>query len=193
VRGEGAGEIYYFPAPPSLAPLSLSAFCGDSSVELVAVNPFGSVVPKTALEAAQESLPNGAIFLAAPALYLPLPPPLALGTQARALIDGGAVPGSAASSAAPLPASRQSPRALASGPPHTGRRPCVRASRSPPASGGPSTALGPGGCAAHRAPRAAGGQREPAAAAPPRRSRRFGSDYAPKRSVTCPLSAEACA
>ena len=29
-------------------------------MELVAVNPFGSEVPKTAPEAAQESLPNGA-------------------------------------------------------------------------------------------------------------------------------------
>ena len=104
------------------------------------------------------------------------------GAQARALSDGGAVPGSAAASAAPPPASRQSPRALASGPLHTGRRPCVRTSLSPPPSAGPSTAPGP---------RAAGGQWEPVAAAPPRRSRRFGSAYAPKRSVTCPLSASA--
>jgi len=36
------------------------------------------------------------------------------GAQARALSDGGAVPGSAAASAAPPPASRQSPGALAS-------------------------------------------------------------------------------
>ena len=36
-KGEGAGEIYFFQLL-HLSPLSLSAFCGDSSVELVAVN-----------------------------------------------------------------------------------------------------------------------------------------------------------
>jgi len=64
----------------------------------------------------------------------------------RAAVSGSPDPAAA-------PASGQSPRA-ASGPPHTGRRPCGRASRSPPASGGPLTAPG--------------GEREPAAAAPPR-------------------------
>jgi hypothetical protein len=39
------------------------------------------------------------------------------------------------------------------------------------------------------APRAACGQLEPAAAAPPRRSRRFGSACAPKRIVNRPISA----
>ena len=54
-KGEGAGEIYFFQLL-HLSHLSLSAFCGDSSVELVAVNP------------------TGPIFLAAPALHLPSTP-----------------------------------------------------------------------------------------------------------------------
>jgi hypothetical protein len=48
------------------------------------------------------------------------------GAQAQDISDGGAVPGLSSSSAAPPPASHQSPRALASGPPHTTRRPCMR-------------------------------------------------------------------
>ena len=51
-KGEGAGEIYFFQLL-HLSQLSLSAFCGDSSVELVVVNP------------------TGPIFLTAPALHLP--------------------------------------------------------------------------------------------------------------------------
>uniref|UniRef100_A0A804UKT7 VPS37 C-terminal domain-containing protein n=1 Tax=Zea mays TaxID=4577 RepID=A0A804UKT7_MAIZE len=56
---------------------------------------------------------------------------LALDTQATvAAIRPGisarpTVPGSTAASAAPLPASSQWPRALGSGPLHTGRRPCI--------------------------------------------------------------------
>ena len=101
-KGEGAGGIYFFQLL-HLSQLSLSAFCGDSSVELVAVNPFGSEVPKTAPEAAQESLPNGAIFLAAPAAGAPSSAPSPTraqhagdggDTQSQALSDGGAVPGS---------------------------------------------------------------------------------------------------
>jgi hypothetical protein len=76
----------------------------------------------------------------ATALHLPLPPLLALGTQATATAPSLVL--SAAASVASPPASRQSPRALASGPAHAGLLPCVRASLSPPASGGSSTALG---------------------------------------------------
>jgi hypothetical protein len=97
------------------------------------------------------------------AQYPPLVGPNA-GTRRRqrsGLSDGGAVPGSAAASAAPPPASRQSPGALASCPPHTGRRPCVRTSLSPPASAGPSTAPGPCGCAACRARPAGSGRQQP--------------------------------
>jgi hypothetical protein len=104
------------------------------------------------------------VFLLASTLPLALPPPPALGTQAtrrrshsrsvrrpcggaqaRDISDGGAVPGLSSSSAAPPPASRQSPRALASGPPHTARRPCVRPYR---------LRWTINGCAARRAPRA---------------------------------------
>ena len=46
-------------------------------------------------------------------------------------------------------------------PPHTGRRPCVRTSLSPPASAGPSTAPGPCGCAACRARPAGSGRQQP--------------------------------
>jgi hypothetical protein len=43
-KGQGAGEEIYFFQLLHLSQLSLSAFCGDSSLELVAVNPFGSEV-----------------------------------------------------------------------------------------------------------------------------------------------------
>ena len=46
-------------------------------------------------------------------------------------------------------------------PPHTGRRPCVRTSFSPPASSGPSTAPGPCGCAARCARPAGSGSQQP--------------------------------
>jgi len=83
------------------------------------------------------------------------------GAQARALSDYRAVPGLAAASEAPSPASHQSPCALTSGPRHTSRRPCVRASCSPPASGGPSTAPGPGSCAVRRPQPAGSGSHQP--------------------------------
>jgi hypothetical protein len=104
--------------------------------------------------------------------------PLALDTQATvAAIRPGisarpTVLGSTAASAAPLPASSQWPRALGSGPLHTGRRACVRASLYPPDSCVPRRRPVPAD-----APRAAVDQRDPAAAAPPRQSRRFGSAY----------------
>jgi hypothetical protein len=136
------------------------------------------------------------LHLQSPAPSPPHPPhpphthTLALDTQATvAAIRPGisarpTVPGSTAASAAPLPASSQWPRALGSGPLHTGRRPCVRASLYPPDSCVPRRRPPPAD-----APRAAVDQRDPAAAAPPRQSRRFGSAYAPKRCVTRPLLA----
>jgi hypothetical protein len=108
-------------------------------VELVAVNPFGSEVPKTAPEAAQESLPNGANLPRGAGAPSSAPSTPALGTQATAAGQSQA------------------------------RR---RRQRLP---------LPP--LASHLAPSP---RREPAAAAPPRRSRCFGSAYAPKRSVACP-------
>jgi hypothetical protein len=107
------------------------------------------------------------------------------GAQARDISDGRAVPGLSSSSAAPPPASCQSPRALASGSPHTARRPCVRPYRLR------WTIDGSWPRRLRCTPRAAGGQRELAAAAAPRRSRRFGTAFAPKRSVTRPLNASA--
>jgi len=81
------------------------------------------------------------------------------GAQARALSDGGAVPGSAA----PPPASRQSPRALAS---------VLPTPAGDPAYAPPSPLPPPLDRRRRMAPaaalRAAGGQREPAAAAPPK-------------------------
>jgi hypothetical protein len=101
------------------------------------------------------------VFLAAPALHL-LAPPLALGTQPT---EAALRLGLSATAGQPQARRRQRlplrPLASRLRPPHTGRRPCVRTSLSPPASAGRSTAPGPCGCAARRARPAGSGSQQP--------------------------------
>jgi hypothetical protein len=122
-----------------------------------------------------------------------LPPPRALGTQATAAALRLGLSATVGQSQArrwrlPLPplASRLRPRLRLSA-----HWPATLRARVPLTSRLWWTVDGAWPLALAAAPCVAGGQREPATAAPPRRSRCFGSAYAPKRRVTRPLSAEA--